>query len=634
MQMSKQTAHTQDEGRFEARMAHFGGDLCDALAALYGDRADFADWQSRLTALIQQAYEARPDHLKAMDEARADAPTPWYQDAKMLGYMCYPDRFAGDFGGVKGKIPYLQDLGVTYLHLLSVLKARRGDSDGGFAIADYLSTNENLGSIDDLEALITDLREAGISLCLDFVFNHTAREHEWAQRAIAGEKAFQDFYFMYPDRKVPDQVEPLLDEVFPETAPGNFTYVEDAEKWVWTTFYPYQWDLNYHNPAVLLAMLDNLFQLANRGVEIFRLDAAIYVWKELGTHCRNLPETHVLIQLFRAAAAIVAPGVALKAEAMAGARHITKYFGYGDKAGKECQLAYHNAAMAALWDSLATGNAKPAYDMLSALPGKPEGTSWVYYARCHDDIGWAALRDSTGASWGAADDHLNWLWRFYAGEVEGSFARGRRFQPVPGEAFAGSNGTLASLAGLEEALEVGDDTALDLAVRRILLLHAVPMALDGIPLIYMGDELTLLNDYGHADNPAHQDGRWLHRPVMPDGLEGFTPDHQSAFARVRAGLRSLIKARKHLPFLGSMNGAHYVEAGNDHVLAFVRPAKDEAMLCLANFSAKEQSVDAGFIEEVLGASARDISPLNGICGRRLSELGPYQCRWILGERTE
>jgi len=612
---------------FDSRLHRLEADLEEALAVVYPNQQDLDVWLTRLVDVARRAYEARPDTLKALDDRREKADLNWFQSEQMLGYMCYPDRFAGDFKGLKAKIPYLQDIGVTYLHLLSVLKARGGDSDGGFAIEDYLNTNANLGTIDELEALTADLRQAGISLCLDFVLNHTAKEHKWALRAAAGEKSYQDYYYMYPDRSIPDQQEPLLEQVFPATAPGNFTYVDACKKWVWTTFYPYQWDLNYHNPAVLVAMLEKLLVLANKGVEIFRLDAVIYIWKELGTPSRNLPQTHALLQVFRAVVSMAAPAVALKAEAVAGARHITKYFGSAGSRKRECQLAYHNAAMAALWDSLATGDVRPAAEMLQALPQKPEGTSWIYYARCHDDIGWGALRDRQGAGWGASEQHLNYLWRFYAGEVEGSFARGERFQQVPGEAYAGSNGTLASLAGFEAALDANDDEAMDLAMKRMILMHAVPMALDGIPLIYMGDEIALLNDYNYDKNPGGQDGRWLHRGAMPQDFEVINTPHAVAGRVMLAAIKQLVAARKAMPTLNARNPVHYLPVNNTHVLAFMRTAPEHEMLCLANFSGSEQAVDPEFIQSILGSHVLDKNPLddNSIAEWK---LGPYQCRWL------
>jgi len=622
------TEQPEQKKGFKDRFHRLKPDLEEALAVLYPARTDLDGWQARLVEIAERAYDKRPAALKELDTRRETCEANWFQSEKMLGYMCYPDRFAGDFAGLKTKIPYLQNIGITYLHLLSVLKAREGDSDGGFAIEDYLRTNPNLGSIGDLEALTADLREAGISLCLDFVLNHTAKEHKWARLAAEGDKNYQDYYYMFPDRGVPDQQEPLLEQVFPATAPGNFTYVEASKKWVWTTFYPYQWDLNYHNPAVLAAMLENLLALANKGVEIFRLDAAIYLWKEIGTPCRNLPQTHALLQVFRAVVSMAAPAVALKAEAVAGARHITKYFGSAGARQRECQLAYHNAAMAALWDSLATSDVRPASEMLRALPQKPAGTSWIYYARCHDDIGWGALRDRQGANWGASEDHLNFLWRFYTGEVAGSFARGQRFQQVPGEIFAGSNGTLASLAGLEAAIEAQDAEATELALKRILFLHAVLMALDGIPLIYMGDEIALLNDYSYDDSPGHQDGRWLHRGTMPPTSTRHDKLYSGASIRILGGLQKLAAARKKLPILNAENSVEHLPPENKHVLAYQRKSEGSSLLCLANFSDTNQLVSPAVITGLLGQHVSDENPLNADTDMPW-EMAPYQCRWLV-----
>lgn len=609
--------------RFEQRRVQFLPDLYRGLCGLY-DAATAREVSVAIIAAAKRAYDARSEELKGLDSLRERTAADWFQRPEMLGYMCYPDRFAGNFSGVGRKIPYLKELGVTYLHLLSVLKARPGDSDGGFAIADYVGTNEHLGSIEDLEALTKDLRAAGISLCIDFVFNHTAREHAWARRALAGEEAYQDFYFMYPDRRLPDKFEEFLEQVFPETAPGNFTYEAACDRWVWTTFYPYQWDLNYRNPRVLLAMLENIFHLANRGVEIFRFDAAIYTWKEPGTSCRSLPQTHALLQVFRAAMQVLAPGVALKAEAVAGARHIARYFGHGESAGKQCHLAYHTAAMAALWDCLAHEDVRPAVKLLSALPTKPRSTSWVYYSRCHDDIAWGTLADAQGADWGFSAAHLERLENFYAGETQGSFARGARFQVAAGAAPAGSNGTLASLGGLEAALATGNALELETAVLRVLLMHAVPLALDGVPLIYMGDERGLLNDYRYADEPDHQDGRWLHRPEMPEEA----PKAGSPGARILSGVRAMVAARKALRVLHAGDTLVYVDTGNRAVLGFVRRGERGALVCLANFSNHWQRLEDPLVGVDIGGPPVDVNPLGAKGGADVSVLAPYQCRWL------
>lgn len=611
-------------GRFGARCRRFGPDLRNALSALY-DAATTRELEKAILTLAKRAYGARSEELKALDCAREGEAADWFQRPEMLGYMCYPERFAGCFAGVRAKIPYLKGLGVTYLHLLSVLKARAGDSDGGFAIADYQATNERLGSIEDLERLATDFRRAGISLCLDFVFNHTAREHEWARRARMGEKAYQDFYFMYPDRQTPDRYEPFLAQVFPATAPGNFSYEAECGKWVWTTFFPYQWDLNYHNPAVLFAMLENLLALANRGVEVFRLDAAIYAWKEEGTACRNLPQTHALLQVFRAALQVVAPGVVLKAEAVAGAREIAEYFGSTQSEGKECQLAYHTAAMAALWDCLATQDVRRASALLAGLPKKPPGTSWVYYVRCHDDIGWGALQDSQGADWSFPSEHLRGLLRFYAGETQGSFARGERYQAADGEALAGSNGTLASLGGLEAALETGDAEGTEGAIKRVVLMHAVVLALDGIPLFFMGDERGLLNDYGYAEDSTRHDGRWLHRPEMPKEQ----PREGSPGARIFDGLRQMVAVRKAMEVFHTSGSLAYVETGNPAVLGVLRSTGAVALLCVANFSSCAQVLDKRLLRTHLRGEMTDVNPLNEGDAQNVSKLAPYQCRWLV-----
>lgn len=577
-------------------LAHLGEDAShdrvhglvqDALLALdelYGNRPDFAEWVGRLADIVTRARDARPTSLKMLDAARSGAEADWLQRPHMLGYSAYVDRFAGDLRGVSEKIPYLKDMGVTYLHLLPLLKARPGDSDGGFAVTDYGAVEPRLGNRDDLRALAGGLRAAGISLCLDMVFNHTAREHEWAQKAIAGDKDYQAFYHFFPDRVLPDQYERHLDQVFPTTAPGNFTFVPELNQWVWTTFYPYQWDLNYANPAVFARMLDAVLALANDGVEVFRVDSAAYMWKELGTDCRGRPQTHRLLQAFRALIGLAAPAVALKAEAIVEARRIAKFLGSGAFAGRECHLAYHNALMSGLWAALAQGRADRLGAMLGDIPALPHGTAWVTYVRCHDDIGWGALLDPERA-WGASAAELAQLTQFYAGGTQSSFARGASFQVGGGGGFHGTNGTMAALVGLEAAQEQGDAAALDAAIDRACLLHAAVLGYGGIPVLYMGDEIALANDRDYLKRGVGTDGRWLHRPFMDwDRVAALKQPGDAPFARFNARLRAMIAARQGLGMLHAAQSNDILAGGAPEILAFLRGGGQDGLLFLGNFA--------------------------------------------------
>ena len=420
------------------------------------------------------------------------------------------------------------ELGVTYLHLMPLLRPRDGESDGGYAVADYDQVDPRIGTMADLQALAGDLHERGIALCVDLVLNHTAREHEWARKALAGEPGYREMYLIYPDRTEPDAYERTLPEVFPDTAPGSFTQVSGLG-WVWTSFHEYQWDLNYANPAVFRAMLGTMLALANRGIDVLRLDAVPFLWKRMGTDCQNQPEAHLLLQAFRALTRLAAPGLVLKAEAIVSPEMLAPYLGGHDRFRPECDLAYDNQLMVMLWSSLATRDVRLAERALSHRRAAPAPTSWVTYVRCHDDIGWAVSDADAAAAGIDGFAHRRFLADFYAGRFPGSFGRGALFQDNPATGDARISGMAASLCGIEAALEPPDGSAdpgaLTAAVRRLESMYAIAFSFGGIPLIYMGDELAMRSDPGWAADPAHaHDNRWMHRPLMDWDLAGRRHD--------------------------------------------------------------------------------------------------------------
>ena len=513
---------------FAVRFERFFTELHDPLAAVYGGDARFPAAFDALLDAVAGAAAARPAELRRLDHEREVTPD-WLHREQALGYVAYADRFAGTLAGVRERLPYLRELGVTYLHLMPLLHARPEPNDGGYAVVDYGAVDPRLGTMADLTALAADLRAAGMALCVDVVLNHTAREHAWARAAMAGDADRLAFYRTFPDRTVPDAHERTLPEVFPATAPGNFTWEPALERWVWTTFNPYQWDLDYTNPAVFVAMAEAMLALADAGVDVLRLDAVPFLWKREGTSSQNLPEVHQLLQAFRAALRIAAPAVGFKAEAIVAPRDLVGYLGTGRHEGKECDLAYHNVLMVLIWSALASGRVALLTRTLASMPPVPPGAGWVTYVRCHDDIGWAVTEEDAAAVGEDGHLHRRFLADFYAGAFPGTFARGARFQAEPG-GEARTSGTTASLAGLEAALERGDDVALDLAVRRILLAHAVIFAHGGLPLLYMGDELGLRNDHAFADGPGPPRRQPLAAPPA-DGLGGGRPPRRPGHRR-------------------------------------------------------------------------------------------------------
>ena len=620
------------DAAFGLRLERFFTELRDPLEALYGEDPRFPAMWRRLLESLAATAAGRDPELRILDHER-ELTGDWLQREQAVGYVTYVDRFGGTLAGVRERLGYLRELGISYLHLMPLLQARPAPNDGGYAVTDYGAVEPALGTMDDLRALARDLRADGIALCVDVVLNHTAREHPWAEGAMTGDPERLAFYRTFPDRTEPDRYEATLPEVFPDTAPGNFTWEPRLGRWVWTTFNAYQWDLDYGNPEVFGAMAENMLGLAAAGVDVLRLDAVPFLWKRVGTNCQNLPEVHQLLQAFRSALRIAAPAVAFKAEAIVSPHDLVAYLGQGRHEGKECDLAYHNALMVLLWSALASRRVHLLTQTLRTMPPVPPGAGWLTYVRGHDDIGWAITDEDAGAVGEDAHLHRRFLADFFAGEFPGSFARGARFQPEPnGEAR--TSGTAAALTGLEGALEDGDMEEARLAVRRILLLYAVTFAHGGVPLVYMGDELGLRNDATYtADSTRRDDNRWMHRPWMDWTAAGRRHDPASIEGRLWGGLRRLVDARRTTPAVHAQGRTDPLWTGNDHVFGLEREHAGHRLLLLANFSDHPQAIPAAVATDRGfglhgGGAGPDGRPLRTY-GDVLA-LEPYQFVWLRG----
>lgn len=566
--------------------------------SLYGGRHDVGLLVDSLLDDVRAAAAARPASLRELDTRRTTDPD-WFLRSDQIGYVAYADRFGGTIDGVGEHLDYLTELRVTYLHLMKVIKARDGANDGGYAVVDYGDVDPALGTRKDIEHLADELRRRGISLCLDVVINHTAREHPWARAAAAGSERHRGYYHVFADRTLPDRYEQCLPEVFPEIAPGNFTWEPDmgpeAEgAWVWTTFNTYQWDLNYANPDVFREALRVVLDLANLGVDVMRLDAIAFTWKRLGTDCQNQPEAHLIAQLLRALVGIAAPAVLLKAEAIVPPEQLVPYLGAHQRQRPECQVAYHNQLMVMLWSSLASQDARLATEALSALPPTPADATWVTYLRCHDDIGWAVSDRDADAAEMSADGHRRFLASFYAGEYPGSYAEGGLFSANPASGDVRTTGSAAALCGISAArravaanpTEAQAAATLDLAVRRLLLAYGVVISFGGIPLIYMGDELALDNDVSYLDDPMlADDSRWMNRPWMDWTLADRRRSPGTVEHRVFGALQRMIDVRRATPALsgGGQTWIHRYDAPSVLAWAHHHP-RHGAFFGVANFA--------------------------------------------------
>ena len=593
--------------------------LFDRLFFLYGAEYDFFYHLESILSTATEMWLRRPVELKALDALR-EANPHWYQSNRMVGAMCYVDLFAGDFAGLRSRIPYLLEMGVTYLHLMPVYKVPEGENDGGYAVSSYRETDPALGSAEELAEIATELRRHGISLVLDFVFNHTSDEHEWAKKALAGNEEYQEYYRMFPDRQMPDAYERSMSEIFPDERPGAFTYRTQIKKWIWTTFHGYQWDLNYENPAVFNSMLAEMLFLANQGVEVLRLDAVAFLWKRLGTSCQNLPEAHAIIRAFNTLGSIAAPAMVFKSEAIVHPDEVRKYIDM-----EECQLSYNPQLMALLWEALATRDTRVLQHAMKRRFSIPSGCAWVNYVRCHDDIGWAFSDDDVLAANFNPAEHRRFLSSFYVGRHEKSFARGAPFQENPATGDARVSGMLASLAGLEKALEENDDEEVELAIRRILLLHGVIITAGGIPLFYFGDEIGTLNDYGYDQDPEKVgDSRWMHRPAFDWERAELRSDPATVVGRIHQGLLRLIQLRtQNTAFAGSET--EFADAENKHVFAYFRTHGGQSVFVVANFSEKEQRVDARRLRQLgLRKTMVDMFAGRAVTAAQELTLEPYQ----------
>jgi len=619
----------------ELRLERWSDDLVAALATLYPEH-DVSALSLRLVERAIAAFRDRDPELRRLDQRRLLRPD-WLQQPEMFGYACYTERFADNLPGIAKHLNHLGDLGVTYLHLMPLLRPREGDNDGGYAVQDFRSIRPDLGDVDDLRALTSTLRREGISLVLDLVLNHVAREHEWASRARAGEQHYRDYFHVYPDRVMPDAYERTLPEVFPDFAPGNFTWDDELQGWVWTTFNEWQWDVNWANPDVLVEYADIVLHLANLGVEVLRLDAIAFTWKRLGTSCQNQPEVHAVTQALRAVARIACPALAFKAEAIVGPRDLVQYLGLGDHAGRVSDLAYHNSLMVQVWSMLATQSTGLAKRALAALPPTPPSGTWVCYVRCHDDIGWAIDDGDAAAAGLDGYAHRRFLSDWYAGEHPGSWARGLVFQHNPLTGDKRISGTAASLTGLADADRRGEEHAVGLGLARMFLAHAVVAGWGGVPVVWSGDELGQPNDPHWAQEEGHEDdNRWAHRPRLDWDRASTRADLATTAGKVFQGLAHLAAVRRTLPQLHASATSRVALDSDDGLLVVVRTHPSGSMVCVYNVTDRWQTVDtrhftdAGIEHPVDALGGHPV--YGGADGR--AALSPYAAWWVVEARPD
>lgn len=551
---------------------------------VYGNHPQRNKYFSRLIENIIRAYKKRPAPLVQRDEQKEKA-GHWFLDNQLAGMSLYVDRFCGNLKQLQKKLPYFEDLGINLLHLMPIFESPAGESDGGYAVSNFRKVDHRFGTISELKKLQQQMQVKNMYLMLDIVLNHTSHRHEWAVKARQGDPVYQDYFYFFDDRTLPDLYDQSMPEVFPEAAPGNFTYIEELNKWVMTVFHTYQWDLNFTNPKVLEEMLDNIFFFANLGVDILRIDAPAFIWKKTGTTSQNLPEAHTLLRLIKQAVNIASPGMALLGEAIVAPDFIMQYFGTELYSGKECDVAYNATQMALQWDMLATGDTRIMLAAQTVIGKKPPGNTWLTYTRCHDDIGlgyddW--MIQSAGFN---PYEHRRFLKDYYSGSFPGSPASGALFAVNPKTQDARISGTLASLCGLEKALETGNETATNIALKKIELMQAHSFFLGGIPMLFYGDETAHLNDYSFEKDPAKSyDNRWLHRPVIDWEKMKMIGTPGTPSNRIYTSTKRMLAIRKSLPSIADYSNLEWVSSLNVHVAVYLRHWGNNAFWGVFNFS--------------------------------------------------
>lgn len=568
---------------FVQRMEKHQDELRWLYMELYGNDAMYAE----LCEQMHDYYLKRSTELKKRDIKKEKNPD-WFKEKEMLGMMLYIDNFAGNLKGVEKKLAYLKECNVNCLHLMPFLDTPKGKSDGGYAVADFRKVRPDLGTMKDLARLTEKCHENGMNVCMDFVMNHTSEEHEWAKCARAGEGEYMSRYFFYDNGDIPARYEETVPQVFPTTAPGNFTWLPEIGHYVLTTFYPYQWDLNYRNPRVFNEMMYNFLFLANQGMDIIRIDAVPYIWKELGTSCRNLKEVHTIVRMMRMIAEIVCPSVILLGEVVMEPEKVVPYFGTVEK--PECHMLYNVTTMATTWNSIATRDIRLLKKQMDIVSRLPKQYTFLNYLRCHDDIGWG-LDFDTMKQWGMEEpSHKRYLNDYFTGKIADSISRGELYNDDPVTQDARFCGTTASMCGIEAAGFEGNAEKMQVAIQEDLMLHAYMLTQSGIPMLYSGDELGQVNDYSYKDDAEKaSDSRYLHRGAFLWELADKRKDLSTVQGQLFQMLNRLEQIRRQENVFSQEAEVYTYDVHNDSILGILREYKGERFIALFNFSENEQT---------------------------------------------
>ena len=597
LQANKIAFGTKADIAFYSRLMANAATIKTLFSELYKQHPKAEILLDELLNTLAIAYKKRSISLQNKDDVKQKEGY-WFLSNQLCGMSLYADNFCENLSNLTNKLPYFNKLGVNFLHLMPLFKSPAGASDGGYAVSDYKKVDNRFGTLEDLQTLHQKMSEEQMYLMIDIVLNHTSNQHEWALKAMQGDKKYQDYFYMFDDRTMPDIFDTTMPEVFPIVAPGNFTYVPECNKWVMTVFHNYQWDLNFTNPAVLIEMLDIMLFYANLGVDVLRIDAPAFIWKQTGTSCQNLPEAHTILRLLKQCVQVVCPGMALLGEAIVAPKEIMNYFGKENFIAKECDFAYNATQMALQWDALATADTRVMLAAQQELLQKPYGTSWITYTRCHDDIGLGYDDYMIEKANFSPYQHRQFLKNFYTGNTPGSTASGALFGVNEKTQDARISGTLASLCGLENAINNKDEIAISTAINKIILMQACSFFIGGLPMLFYGDELGYTNDYSYLNNPAKSyDNRWMHRPIIDWQKNSLVDIDGTVEQKIFSATQKIIQLRKQLPMVADHSNLKWLTTYSNHIAGFVRQQFDKNLFCFFNFSNSEVLINWQVIKE-------------------------------------
>ncbi len=534
----------------------------------------------------------------------------WYKDAiiyelHVRAFFDSNDDGYGDFRGLRQKLDYLQDLGITALWLLPFYPSPLRDD--GYDIADYYNVHPRYGTLDDFQLFVDEAHSRGLKVITELVINHTSDQHPWFQQARKAPKGSpeRDFYvWSDTDRRYED-----ARIIFLDTEHSNWAWDETAKSFYWHRFFSHQPDLNYDNPAVLRAVMDVMKFWMDMGVDGLRLDAIPYLIEREGTNCENLPETHGILKQFRAELDRHYDDRMFLAEANQWPADVLPYFGDGD----ECHMAFHFPVMPRMFMAVRQEDRYPIIEILRKTPEIPAECQWAIFLRNHDELTLEMVTDA----------ERDYMYAQYAADPQMRINLGIRRRLAP---------------------------LLENSRRRIELMMSLLFSLPGTPVLYYGDELGMgdnifLGDRDGVRTPmqwsadrnagfSRADFARLFLPPIVDNIYNYQTVNVEMQQRDPSSLLNWSKRMLALRKQSSTFGRGTIEfllGDNRKVLAYLRRHEDEVILCVANLSRFPQPIRLDLVEfagytpvEMFG---RSLFPPIGELPYFLT-LGPHGFYWF------